>query len=456
MAFETINPATGDVLAAYELMRKDEALAMAQKAKVAFQAWKELSINQRLAYFTRLGEVLRQNKQRYGEMMTKEMGKPITQAVAEVEKCAWLCDVLAEKAKSWLAPEEVEADGKQHLITFEPLGPIYIVMPWNYPFWQPFKVALPLMAAGNVTLLKHARNVTGCALFVEEAFLKAGFPHGTFQTLIIDHDTSAALVQSDDVAACSLTGSVGAGAKIASQAGAQIKKVVLELGGSDPLIVLDDADLDKAVAGAVLGRTSNAGQVCIGSKRIIVHKNIADEFTSAFAKAMQDLKVGDPMDPQTQVGPLVNEDAVKDMLVFVDDAKAKGAQVLVGGKRPQGLNGAYFEPTVLVNTKKDMKAVCEETFGPIAPIIVVDSDEEAIAVANDSEFGLSATIWSKDLARAQHVAKKLNTGAVFINAISKSHPYLPIGGIMKSGYGRELSHIGIKEFTNIKTINVYE
>lgn len=456
MKFKTVNPATNEILAEYDTISKEETLDIAKQSHEAFKDWKNLSIKERTAYIKKLGQVLRENKQEYAEMMTKEMGKTITQSIAEVEKCAWLCDVMTEKAHEWLKDEEVEADGKKHLITYEPLGTVYIIMPWNYPWWQPIKVALPLMAAGNTALLKHARNVTGCALLVEDAFKKAGFPENVFRTIIIDHDTSAALVDSDYVQACSLTGSVSAGSKIAEQAGKNIKKVVLELGGSDPLIVLDDVDIEQAAQGAVLGRTSNAGQVCIGSKRIIVHQNVAEEFTSKFTEAVKALKLGDPMDPETEIGPLVNEKAVEDMEAFVEDAKQKGAHILTGGKRPEGLNGAYFEPTILGNPTKDMDAVCKETFGPIAPIIIVDSDEEAIEVANDSEFGLSATIWSRDLERAQAVGKKINTGAIFINSISKSHPLLPIGGIMKSGYGRELSHIGIKEFTNIKTVNVYE
>mgnify|MGYP001558577082 FL=1 len=455
MKFHTINPATEEVLLEYNLMSKEEALAVAEKSNNAFNKWKNLAISERAKFFKNLAKVLRDNKQEYAEIMTKEMGKPITESLAEVEKCAYLAEVLIENAEKWLADEEANADGKKHIITFEPLGAIYIILPWNFPFWQPFKVGLPPLIAGNTIIFKHAGNVTGSALKIEEAFKKAGFPEDIFRAVIVDHETSSEIIESKYVKACSLTGSVGAGASIAQKSGANIKKIVLELGGSDPFIVLEDADIQAAAKGAVLGRTRNAGQVCIGSKRIIVHKKIAEEFTKKFSEMMEQLIVGDPMNPKTQVGPLVNEKAAQDMENFVKDAVSKGAVISAGGKKIKS-KGYYFEPTVLTNVNEDMNVACNEVFGPVAPVIIAKNEEDAIKIANNSEFGLSASLWTNDLAKGERLARKLETGSVFINSISKSHALLPIGGIKKSGFGRELSHYGIREFVNVKGINIYE
>lgn len=454
-SFITTNPATNQTLQQYSIMSQQQVLDIAKATNHSQKKWSVLTPTQRAPYFIKLAAVLRQHAQRYATMMTNEMGKPITESLAEIEKCAVLAQAIAQHGPAWLKPESLQVDGKEHLVTFEPLGTIFLIMPWNFPFWQPFKVALPPLMAGNAIVLKHASNVTGSSLCVEEAFHLAGFPEQIFRSVICDHNTSNTLIASDDIAACSLTGSVGAGAKVASESGKHIKKMVLELGGSDPHIVLADADIEKAAQGAVKGRTSNAGQVCIGSKRFIVHKAVADQFSTRFAELMHQIKVGNPLDPETQMGPLVNEQAVKDMEQFVADAVANGAKILAGGKR---LNrpGFFFQPTLLANTKPNMTSVCTETFGPIAPIIIVESDDEAIKIANQTEFGLGASIWTKDLEKGKSLASKINAGAVFINSISKSHPLLPIGGMKKSGYGRELSHYGIKEFVNIKTINVYE
>ena len=451
----TVNPATQQVLKTYALMSQDHVLNIAKDVTKAHLQWSALTPSQRAPYFLKLAAILRKNSQHYATLMTNEMGKPITESIAEIEKCAVLSETLAHKAPQWLEPEHLNVDGKEHLITFESLGTVFIIMPWNFPFWQPAKVALSPLIVGNTIILKHASNVTGSSLAFEDAFIQAGFPKNVFRSVVCDHQTSSALIASDDVAACSLTGSVGAGSKIAAEAGKHIKKLVLELGGSDPHIVLADADVEKAAQGAAKGRTFNAGQVCIGSKRFIVHKAVADTFSHRVAELMKQIRVGDPLDPKTEMGPLVNEQAVKDMEAFVADAVAKGAKVLAGGKRISNLKGCYFEPTLLSNTNPTMNAVCNETFGPVAPIIVVNSDEEAIKIANQTEFGLAASLWTKDLEKGKKLARQINAGAVFINSISKSHPLLPIGGIKKSGYGRELSHYGIKEFVNIKTINVY-
>jgi succinate-semialdehyde dehydrogenase / glutarate-semialdehyde dehydrogenase len=453
MQFSTTNPATGKKIKEYKLISNEDALQIAKSTYQSQKEWHSLNLNERLEHIKKLAEVLRNNKQEYAELMTTEMGKVITESLAEIEKCAVLCDVLVEKSREWLKEELIEADGKKHLITFEPLGTVFMVMPWNYPFWQVFKVGLPPLVAGNSLLLKHARNVTGCSLAIEDAFKQAGFPLNVFRSIIIGHETSTNLIESDYVQAVSVTGSVGAGASIASDAGKNIKKIVLELGGSDPFIVLEDADIKKAAMGAAYGRTSNAGQVCIGSKRFIVHKNVAEAFSTLFAKFVSEKVVGDPLDIKSQIGPLVDLTAVKEMEDFVNDAVSNGAKILCGGARKEP--GCYFLPTVLSNTTGDMRVVSEETFGPVAPIIIVNTDEEAIKIANNSEFGLSASVWTENLEEGEKVARKLNTGSVFINSTSKSHPMLPIGGIKKSGYGRELSHYGIKEFVNIKTINIY-
>jgi len=453
--FQTINPATEQPIKQWTIMPQDEVMNIAASVADAGKSWRALSISERAPYFLKLAEVFRQNKQQYAEMMTNEMGKVIKESLAEVEKCAWLCEVLAEQAEQWLKEEIIAADEGKHLITFVPLGVIFMVMPWNYPFWQPFKVGLLPLIAGNTIVLKHAKNVTGCSMLVEDAIKKAGFPDNVFRSVIIDYATSDALIDSDLIAACSLTGSVPSGSSVASRAGKNIKKMVLELGGSDAFIVCADADLDASAKGAVAGRMGNAGQVCIGAKRIIVHKDVVDEFMEKFIQYTEELTMGDPLDPNTQIGPLVDMKALADMEAFTNDAIAKGATIATGGQR-YGNKGAFYQPTILSHTNKQMNAVCQEVFGPIAPIIIVDSDDEAIAIANNSEFGLNGSVWTQDITKGEAIARKLDAGGVFINHISASHPLLPLGGIKKSGYGRELGHLAIKEFVNVKAINIYD
>ena len=459
--FQTINPATNQPIKSYEVMSHQTILEIAKESHTAFNSWKHLTIKERSIHFQNLASILRKHQQEYATTMTNEMGKTITESLAEVEKCATLAETLITKAPKWLQDQHKVVDGIDHIITFEPLGPIFIIMPWNYPFWQPIKVALPHIIAGNTIILKHARNVTGSSLALENAFKEAGFPSNIFQSIISDHTSSKLLLESDNIAGCSLTGSVNAGSTVAAEAGKNIKKTVLELGGSDPHIILEDYDLEKAAEFAVKGRTSNTGQVCIGSKRFIVHESIAKTLAEKIAKKTAELKIGDPLNPETQIGPLVNHQAVSDMEEFVEDAKNKGAIILTGGKKPSHLPqnlqpGAFFEPTVITNTTSNMRCVAEETFGPIAPIITFKTDEEAIQIANNTEFGLGATIWTSDIERATKIARHINAGGIFINSTSKSHPLLPIGGIKKSGYGRELSEYGIKEFVNIKAINIYK
>jgi len=435
-------------------MTTDEVLGISKKSKKAFDLWKKLTLDERKKYFLKLAQKLRDEKRYNAELMTNEMGKPIKESLAEVEKCAWFSEFLVEHANSMLKQENLVADGKEHVVRFDPLGPILIIMPWNFPFWQVFKVALPPILAGNTIILKHAKNVTGSALQINKLFNEV-FPENVFRTIISGHDSISELISGDEVVAVSLTGSVSAGTKIASQAGKNLKKTVMELGGSDPLIVLSDADIKKSAKGAVLGRMYNGGQVCIASKRIIVHEDIVEQFTEEFVAEMKKLKIGNPMEEDTDVGPLADEAAVKDMQNFVDNAKENGAKILVGGKKLER-DGFFFEPTIISQTSKNMDAVCFETFGPIAPIIVAKSDEDAIVIANDSEFGLSASIWTKNLEKGKALAAKIDAGSIFINSISKTHPNIPVGGIKNSGYGRELSKYGILEFVNIKSVNVYD
>ncbi len=451
----TKNPATGKILTEYSVMSSDEALSSAEKVFNESFSWRKTKFFERKKLFIQLAKILRDNKKRYAEMITCEMGKIIRESLLEVEKCAVLAETLAEHGEKWLDEELVNAGGEKHIITYEPLGTIYLIMPWNYPFWQPFKVALLPLFAGNTIILKHAKNVTGSAILVEEAFRKSGFPENVFKTLIIDHDTSDLLIDSEFVQGVSLTGSVSSGAKVASRAAKNIKKSVLELGGSDPFIILEDADIEKAAIGAVMGRMGNCGQVCVGAKRIIVNESIAEKFSKRYAELVTQLKQGDPMDPKTDIGPVVDLDSLNDMEEFVKDAKSKGAKILTGGER-FGNEGCYYKPTVISQTTKDMSIINEEVFGPVVPIIIVKDDDEAVRVANKSIFGLSATIWTNNLSKGEELARKLECGGVFINHISASHPLLPLGGIKMSGYGRELSHIGIKEFMNIKQISVYK
>ncbi|MFQ5908234.1 MAG: NAD-dependent succinate-semialdehyde dehydrogenase [Thermoplasmata archaeon] len=455
MKFETINPATGNVLRVYETMSRDAVFDIAQACHAAFLKWRDLDVRERGPYLRRLADVLRKNTERYARLITSEMGKPITESRAEIEKCALAAEVFADRGPEWLRDESLEADGKMHVVSYEPLGVVLSVMPWNFPFWQALRFAIPTILAGNVSILKHSNTVPECALAIEEAFGEAGFPENTFRAVIADHATVEELVSSDVVQGVSLTGSTETGMKIGETAGKSLKKVVMELGGSDPFIVLDDANIDLAAKSAASARAQNTGQSCIAAKRFIVMEGVAGEFAQAFAGYMSQLVVGDPMEEETQVGPLVNAAAADDMQALVQDALDKGAKLVTGGKRVEG-NGYFVEPTLLTGVGPDMRVVAEESFCPVAPIIVVKDEEEAISVANDSEFGLGGSVWTKDLEKGMRVARRIEAGTLFVNAITKSDPRMPFGGIKKSGLGRELSKFGIREFVNVKALNVYE
>ncbi|MBI4009743.1 MAG: NAD-dependent succinate-semialdehyde dehydrogenase [Candidatus Aenigmarchaeota archaeon] len=450
----SINPATEEINKEFELYSKEQVVKICKDSRKAFKEWKNLDIKERGNYLRNLADVLRRKKEEYGRLITIEMGKPIKQGVAEVEKCAWTAEVYADNGEKWLEEELVQADGKKHIVTFEPLGVILSVMPWNFPFWQALRFGIPTLTAGNVSILRHSNVVPMCALTIEEAFKEAGFPENVFRTIITDHKLVASLIRSDLINGVTVTGSVGVGSRVGQLAGKYIKKFVLELGGSDPFVVLEDANIQFACKSAAQGRLINSGQSCIAAKRFIVVKEIAEEFTEKFVEFTKALKVGNPLEQDTDVGSLVNEQQRQLLEAQVKDAVDKGATVLTGGKRIEG-RGFFYEPTILSNVKKNMKVVKEEVFGPVAPIIVVKNEKEAIRVANDSEFGLGASVWSTNEEGVIRVARALQAGAVFVNGIVKSDPRLPFGGIKKSGIGRELSHYGLKEFVNIKAINIY-
>jgi len=450
----TLNPATGEHLQSYEQMSPDEALAVLATAHRAWGDWRRTPVAGRAALFVDLAAVLREAQEEYARLMTLEMGKPLAEARGEVEKCAWLCEHYAAHAPDWLADEEVSADGLRHRVVYQPLGVVLSVMPWNYPFWQALRFAVPTLAAGNASLLKHASNVTGCALAIADAFERAGFPAGLFATVVVDHATVAELIARDEVQGVSLTGSTGAGERIAELAGRHLKKVVLELGGSDPFIVLADADIDFAARGAVAGRMLCTGQSCIASKRFIVVREVAEAFAARFAEFMAELPVGDPLDPATRVGAIVNRQELETLEAQLAEAVDRGATVLTGGERRSG-PGWFFPPTVVMGVTPDMRLAQEEVFGPIAPVLVVEDAEAAVALANASEFGLGGSVWTADVDRGEELARRLEAGTVFVNSIVKSDPRMPFGGVKKSGLGRELARWGLREFTNVQGVNVY-
>lgn len=452
MSITTINPATGNELATYEYETEQEVIDALKNSDEARKTWQKTPIPKRTKKLRSLAAVLRKHQEEYALMMTREMGKPIAAARAEIEKCAWTCEVYADNAQEWLAEEDVQADGKKHRVVLEPLGVILGIMPWNFPLWQAFRFIIPTILVGNGVLLKHATNVSGSALNIQEAMQEAGFPQHLYKTILADHQTTAAVIEHPLCQGVSLTGSTQVGKMITEKAGSLMKKVVMELGGSDPFIVLPDADIKKTAKQAVTGRFQNNGQSCIAAKRFIVHKDILDDFTQAFVKETNKLITGDPEDENTDVGPVVDTNAADEMQEFLDDAKQKGAHVQTGGRR----EGRFVYPTILSGVNDDMNVVKNEVFGPIAPIISFSTHQEAIDIANNSSFGLGASVWSKDLKQAEKIAREINSGAVFINHITASDPRMPFGGIKDSGLGRELSHYALKEFANIKSLNVYE
>ncbi|GGL65816.1 NAD-dependent succinate-semialdehyde dehydrogenase [Halocalculus aciditolerans] len=448
----TVNPTTNEELRTYDLDSAAAVEGTLDRAADGFVAWRETPITDRQERVAAIADVLRENLEEYAALMTREMGKPLDQSRGELEKCAWVCEFYAEHAAEFLQDDHVgvhpEATTK---VAYEPLGPLVAVMPWNYPFWQVLRVAAPTLAAGNVMLLKHAPNVTGCAKTIEAVLDDAGFPDGVFQTLVVEPETIHDVIADDRVAAVTLTGSTRAGSAVAETAGKHLKPSVLELGGSDPFVVLDDAPIDRAVDVGVDARTKNNGQACIAAKRFIVVDDVYDEFRDAFVDAMADLTVGDPTDPATDVGPMARDDLLDELDQQVKETVDAGADVVLGGE-PLDRDGNFYPPTVLENVPGDAPAACDELFGPVASLFRVPDEAAAVALANDTEYGLGASVWTSDDARAERVAGELEAGAVFANDLVQSHPRLPFGGVKRSGYGRELGEQGIKAFTNEKTV----
>lgn len=447
---KSINPYTGVVLETYKKHSQAEVNRMIEQADDRFTTWRNTSFADRAKILLATADELKNNTSVYAKTITLEMGKPIAQAIAEVEKCAWVCEYYAQNAEAQLADELIETDADNSYVSYEPLGVLLAVMPWNYPFWQVFRFAAPALMAGNVVVLKHASNVFGSALLIEKAFQNAGLPKHCLSTLLIDSKAVKDVIEHPSVKAVTLTGSEGAGANVASEAGAHIKKTVLELGGSNALIVFKDADIEKAIETCVTARFQNTGQSCIAGKRLLLSADIADEFIEKLQLQISALKSGDPLDKTTYIGVMAREDLAKDLEKQLQDSVAMGAKILLGGQR----KGAYFAPTLVANVTREMPVFKEETFGPLLAITTFDTEEEAINLSNASEFGLGVSLFSKDIKRMQSYISKLNEGAVFINELVKSDPRLPFGGIKKSGYGRELSANGIREFVNVKTVYI--
>lgn len=448
---QSINPTTGNIIATHNELSEAELEAKLALASAAFASWRETSFAERSERMRRLADVLRVEGSRLSKIMTEEMGKPIKQADAEIEKCALVCEYYAEHAQAFLSRATVKTDAWKSYVRFDPIGIVLAVMPWNFPFWQVFRFAAPAIMAGNVGVLKHASNVQGCAAAIEKTFRLAGFPDGVFQNLAIGSSKVESVIRDPRLKAVTLTGSEWAGRKVAEVAGDEIKKTVLELGGSDPFIVLEDADLEKTVEVGWFARLQNAGQSCIAAKRFILVESIADEFLNMYKERFESLIIGDPTDEKTEIGPLSSEQQLNDIVKQVEKAVAGGARIVTGGKRI-GEKGFFFAPTILDNIAPENSIYREEVFGPVALVIRVKDADEAIRVANDSPFGLGSSIWTKDTMKAEELAGKIEAGCVFINGVVKSDPHLPFGGVKKSGYGRELSEYGIKEFVNVKTV----
>jgi succinate-semialdehyde dehydrogenase / glutarate-semialdehyde dehydrogenase len=452
MAIATINPATGKTLKTFEPFSSQEIERKISRAAKLFPEFSRLSFAERATMMLKAAEILEVEKKELAQLMTMEMGKTLRSAVDEAVKCAWACRYYADNAERFLADEVIQTTATRSFVRYQPLGAVLVVMPWNYPFWQVFRFIAPGLMAGNVGLLKHASNVPQCALKIEEILLRAGFPEGAFQTLLIGSDKVDKILDDPRIAAATLTGSEDAGIKVGTGAAKRVKKVVLELGGSDPFIVMPSANLTEAIQTAVKARTLNNGQSCIAAKRFIVGEEIADAFERDFVTQMKALKLGDPFDEKTDVGPLATADAVTSLHADVEKSISAGARVLTGGSKPADGGGFFYLPTVLTDIPKDSPAYAEELFGPVASIFRVKDIDEAIQLANDTRFGLGASAWTNDAREQERFVNELEAGMVFINQMVASDPRVPFGGVKRSGYGRELSTYGIREFTNVKTV----
>lgn len=441
-------PYDQSLIAEFPLMTDKQLAASLENANVAFRSWKKSTLHDRSILFLKAADILRRNKEKYARLITHEMGKITKESLAEIEKCANGCEFYANSSTAFLSDHEIITDAQKSFVTYQPTGAVLAVMPWNFPFWQVFRFAIPALMAGNVGLLKHAPNVTQCSLAIENIFMEAGFPAHVFQSLLVDVDKTESIIQHNIVQGIALTGSEGAGSSVASIGGKHIKKTVLELGGSDPFIVLRDADLELAAKIATQSRMQNAGQSCIAAKRFIVEDVIHEEFTYLFLRNIEKLKQGNPFEEGITVGPVARLDLAQKIEKQLDDAISSGAKRLLGGNR----DGCNVQPSLLVNVHKGMSVYEEETFGPLAAIITVRDEDEAIHVANDHRYGLGGSVWTRDIERGQRVAREIESGSVFINALMHSDSRLPFGGVKKSGYGRELAEDGLKEFVNKKTI----
>lgn len=449
----TTDPRNGNVIKTFEELSDEQVKQKIESADNAFKTWRTTDLESRVEIIKKFAAQLHKQKEEIAKLASLEMGKIYKQAIAEVEKCALACEYYAENAAKQLTPEKIETEAQTSYVRFDPLGIILGVMPWNFPFWQAIRFITPTILAGNTVLLKHASNVPQCAVKIEELYVQAGLPEGVYKTLLIGSSKVEMIINDDRIKGVSLTGSELAGSKVAEAAGRNLKKQVLELGGSDPFIVLEDADIDWAVEQATLGRLQNNGQSCVSAKRFVLHEVIAETFKEKLIESFKKQVVGDPFDDKSTMGPLVNTQAVKDLEHLISDAKSKGAQILLeGGKF--GSEGNFFAPAIITGITKDMLLYSEEAFGPIASIYVVKSETEAIELANDTRFGLGSAIFTKDITKAQEMAEHINSGCVFINRFTSSHPHLPFGGVNKSGYGRELSEFGIREFVNVKSVFV--
>jgi succinate-semialdehyde dehydrogenase/glutarate-semialdehyde dehydrogenase len=453
---KTENPATGKPGCTYDGHTREQALAIAGKVREAFPDWRRTSFTERGIVVGAAARILRERKDEFARLMADEMGKPITEGLAEIEKCAFNCDYFVENAEGFLANEPVKLDGGRAYVTFNPLGPLLAVMPWNFPFWQVFRAAAPALMAGNTVLLKHASNVPGCALAIEDVFREAGAPDNVFRTILIAGRDTAELIDSPDIAAVTLTGSVAAGKAVAEAAGRNLKKTVLELGGSDAYLVLEDADIDHAATVAAMARMVNGGQSCIAGKRFVVVAPVREAFEKALAAKMSAIRMGDPLDPATKLGPMVSVKARDEIHRQVRESIENGARLLCGGEVPDR-PGAWYPPTVLTDVKPGQPAHDEEVFGPVAAVIEARDVQDAIRIANDSEFGLGSGVLTRDIRRGEEIAARdLEAGMAFVNENVRSDPRMPFGGVKHSGYGRECGVFGIREFVNIKSVHVRE
>jgi succinate-semialdehyde dehydrogenase/glutarate-semialdehyde dehydrogenase len=451
LAISTISPVTGEEIKSFDELTEDQIDQKLQLAADTFREYRKTSFEERSRMMIKAAEILEDEAEEFGRIMTTEMGKTLASAIAEAKKCALGCRYYAENAQKFMADEDIELEGAKTFIRYQPIGPVLAIMPWNFPFWQVFRFAAPALMAGNVGLLKHASNVPQCALAIEDILHRAGFPEGAFQTLLIGSSKVQAVIDDPRVRAATLTGSEPAGRQVASEAGENIKKTVLELGGSDPFIVMPSADLDKAISTAVTSRTLNNGQSCINAKRIIVHHEIAEEFERRYVEAMAALKVGDPMEEGTDMGPLATPQIRDDVDGQVRKSVEAGAKVLTGGKAVDG-PGNFYPPTVLTDIPEDSPAYVEEIFGPVASLFRVRDIDEAIALANDSDLGLSSSAWTNDSSEQERFINEIEAGMTYVNRMTESTPEVPFGGAKNSGYGRELSYLGIREFLNAKTV----